>query len=158
IFGSDPHQLAELGKQAAAKLDGIPDLVDVFNGVEGEVPSLEEQVDPVAAARVGTTPQQLAGELEVLLAGRVAARVRVEDRTIGVRVRLPDEQRFDPAKISDVPLALAGGQVVRLGALATPARPLGPATLLRENQRPMILMTGSLRGGGSGADLGGVTA
>ena len=48
---------------------------------------------------LGKTAGDVASDLDVALAGRVVARVRVEDRSIGVRVRLPDELRFDPEKV-----------------------------------------------------------
>jgi multidrug efflux pump subunit AcrB len=156
IFGSDLHELAELGRAAAAKLDGVPNMVDLFNGVEGEVPTLQTSVLPVPAAALGASPQQIATDLEVALAGRVAGQVRREDRTIGVRVRFPDEVRFDPAHIQNMSLAYGGSAgPVPLTAVAKIERPVGPSLLLRENQRQMILMTAALSGGA--ADLGAAT-
>jgi multidrug efflux pump subunit AcrB len=153
IFGPDQQVLTALATKAAARIRDVPDFEDFFDGVEGEVPTLRADVDQLAAARLGATPEQVSRELEASLAGRVVAQVRVRDRRIGVRVRMPDAVRFDPAAIESLPLAF-GGRIVPLSAVARLSRPLGPSVLLRESLSPVVKLTSGLR---PGADLGGVT-
>ncbi len=147
---NDRATLAALAKQAAAKLATLDSLDDLVDGVEGEVPSLTAEVNPTAAAALELSAASIAADLEVALAGRVAARVRQGDRTYGVRVRLPDAVRFDPARIAQIPLA-AHGATIALAAVAQVSQPIGPAALLRENQRPVVILSAGVRG----ADLDG---
>jgi multidrug efflux pump subunit AcrB len=153
IFGPDQRVLTELATKAAARISDIPDLEDFFDGVEGDVPTLRADVDPLAAARLGATPEAISRELEASLAGKVVAQVRVRDRRLGVRVRLPDAVRFDPGAIAALPLAF-GDRIVPLSAVAKLSRPVGPSVLLRESLSPVVKLTSGLR---LGADLGGVT-
>ena len=153
IFGADHQVLVDKAKAVAERIGDVPDLVDLFNGVEGEVPALAAVVLPAAAA-FGVTAQTLAADLDVVLAGKVAGHVLAGDRSIGIRVRMPDDVRYDPQRIARVPLATGQAGSVPLDALADLGRPVGPAVLQRENQRPVVIIDAAIRGG----DLGGVTA
>jgi multidrug efflux pump subunit AcrB len=152
IFGDDQRVLAAKAKEAASRIAGVPDLVDLFNGVEGEAPAFAAVVAPAAAAVLGVTPQALAADLGVVLAGRIAGRIRIGDRAIGIRVRMPDEVRFNPERLAPMPLAYGASGAVPLGAVATLSRPIGPTVLKRENQRPVVILDAGIRGG----DVGGV--
>ena len=153
IFGPDQHTLEQLATQAAARVQDLPALDDFFNGVEGSVPVLRADVRPAAAQRLGVTPGQIIDDLDVALAGRVAAHVRLGDRNLGVRVRMPDAIRFDPDAIATLPLAY-GGTSVPLQAVATLSRPVGPSVLTRENLSQVVIMTAAVK---PDADLGAAT-
>ena len=58
-----------------------------------------------------------------------------------VRVRLPDRDRFDPARLGTTLIRAPTGALVPLAAVAQPERANGQATLLRENLRQMALVT-----------------
>ncbi len=146
IFGADQRVLEELAQAAADRLADVPELEDLASGVEGNIPVLRADVDAAAAARLGLSPGQVIDDLEVALAGRVAAQVRVGDRTLGVRARFPDRVRFDPDAIANLPLAY-GGTVLPLSAVARLTRPLGPVALSRENLRQVIILTAAVRPG-----------
>jgi multidrug efflux pump subunit AcrB len=153
LFGPEQRLLEETARAAAARLEDLGDLDDLFSGVEGSVPVLRTDIDPAAAARLGVSPGEVIDDLEVALAGRVAAQVRVGDRSLGVRVRSPDSVRFDPAAIAALPLAY-GEAVVPLSALARISRPIGPVELARENLSRVVILTAAVR---PGADLAGAT-
>jgi Cu/Ag efflux pump CusA len=126
IFGPDQATLERLARLAAARIEDTPGLEDFFDGVEGSVPVLRAEIDPTRAARVGVSPADVQGDLEVALAGRVASQVRLGDRAVGVRVHAPDAVRFDPEAIAGFPLAY-GGTTVPLRAVARLSRPVSPA-------------------------------
>jgi multidrug efflux pump subunit AcrB len=102
------------------------------------VPTLRTEIDPLATARLGVSASDISSDLEVALAGRVAARVRVNNYNIGVRVRMPDALRFDPDAVASLPLAL-GDTTVPLSAVAHTARSIGPSVILHENLSPVII-------------------
>jgi CzcA family heavy metal efflux pump len=153
IFGPDQRVLERTARQVAKRIEGLPALEDLFDGVEGNVPVLRVDVDPGAARKLGVTPAEIAADLEVALGGRVATQVRVGDRNIGLRVRMPDGERFNTRSIETMPLAY-GGAVVPLSAVARVSRPVGPSVLLRENLSPVIMVTAAIRPDADLADTG----
>ncbi len=74
------------------KIDGVVDVV----GVQQGNPEVTWTVDPVAAGRYGLTVEQVSDQMAGNWLGEVATDLRLADRTIPVRVRLPDSFRFDP--------------------------------------------------------------
>jgi len=152
ILGPDPAQLDLLAHRVAERIGELPDLEDFFDGIEGAVPTLRADVDPRATQRLGITPADVREDLAVAIAGREVSQVRVDNQSVGVRVRGPDRIRFDPQAIAAMPLAV-GDAVVPLWSLAHVAKQSGPSVLRRENGSPVVLLTAGVR---HGADLGAV--
>jgi multidrug efflux pump subunit AcrB len=86
--------------------------------------------------------------------GEVATDLRLPDRTIPVRVRLPDAYRFDLHTLGSTLIRGSDGQLVPVSAVATMERVNGQGELLRENLRPMSVVSGRLEG----RDLGSAVA
>src|SRR6185295_16855860 len=87
------------------------------------------------------------------LLGADAGEVRLEDRSIGVRVRAPDSVRYNPNRLRTLPIvSTQTGATVPLGTLATFEPTETRAELLREDQQQMIAMTADV----SGRSLGSV--
>ena len=147
VFGPDPEVRAQLATKIGQRLHDLPELDDVFDGVEGSVPVLRVDVDAPAARLLGVDPGQIIDDLEVSLGGRVAASARLGDQRVGVRVRMPDDTRFDPDRIAELVLPY-GGKAVMLGALAKLTRPVGPAVLARENLAPVVIASAAVQPGG----------
>jgi len=154
VFGPDQRVLEQIAREIAARIEDLDELDDLFDGVEGNVPVLRADVRPGVAQRLGVTPGRIVDDLDVSLAGRVVAQVRSGDQSYGVRVRMPDDVRFDPDAIAGLRLAY-GGTTVPLSAVAAVSRPVGPSVLLRENLSPVVMVTAATR---PGADLAGVNA
>ena len=53
-------------------------------------PEVTWNIDPVAAGRVGLTVEQVADQMSASWLGEVATDLRLLDRRVPVRVRLPD--------------------------------------------------------------------
>ncbi len=153
IFGDDPDRLAELAEPVEDMLKKVVGVVDVV-GVQRGNPEVTWAIDPVIAGRYGLTVQQVASQMSANWLGDVATELRLADRTIPVRVRLPDSFRFDPAKVQTTQIRGADGKAFPLSAVATPNRTNGQGELLRENLRPMAVVSGRLED----RDLGGAVA
>jgi multidrug efflux pump subunit AcrB len=80
--------------------------------------------------------------------------LRLPDRQVPVRVRLPDSFRFDPTRLPDTLVRTGGGKLVPVSFVAHPTRSNGQSELLRENLRSMASITGRLEG----RDLGSAVA
>jgi multidrug efflux pump subunit AcrB len=141
LFGSDYGVLRDLARKVAARVRDIPGLVDLYPGFEDESPELRFRVDPAQAARFGRTAADVAADLEASLRGTIAAVFRRADRPINVRVRYPDEVRFDPARVASLALAYGPSGAVPVSALAPPERAAVPTLLVRESLRPVVIVT-----------------
>src|SRR5262249_56643406 len=87
------------------------------------------------------------------VAGREVAQVLRTERTIGVRLRYPDDIRYDAEALARSPIAY-GPRALPLGQVVAFDRPLAPAVLRRDGLRSAVLMTAATRSG----DLGGAEA
>ena len=153
VLGDDPRTLEGYAELAGEKLEKLPQLVDFFDGREGQTPILEARSVPAQLARLGLDPQAVGADLSIALAGREVAQVLLPERTIGVRLRYPDDIRYDAEALARSPIAY-GPRALPLGQVVAFDRPLAPAVLRRDGLRSAVLMTASTRSG----DLGGAEA
>jgi multidrug efflux pump subunit AcrB len=147
LFGQDLAQLEAYGTALGQKLESVQGLEDLFNGVSEPSAELAMSVASAEANRVGLTPEQVSTAVSGALLGVQAGEVRLEDRSVAVRVRAPDSVRFNPRLLGSIPiLAPQTGSPVPLASLAsfTPGETRG--RLLRENQQQLIVMTADLSG------------
>jgi CzcA family heavy metal efflux pump len=143
VFGDDQKQLGEISDQIQTRLEKIAGVVDLV-GLEEGGPESTWTVDPLAAARIGLTPDEVATQLSDAWLGTVATDLRLHDRTIPVRVRYPDAQRFDPERLADTTVRGKDGQLTPASSLVTIEDGPGDPELMRENLRQMALVTARL--------------
>jgi len=153
ILGDNPRTLESYAELAGDKLEKLPQLADFFNGREGQTPILDARSLPAQLARLGVDAQAVGADLSIALAGREVAQVLRPERTIGVRLRYPDDVRYDAEALARSPIAY-GPRALPLGQVVAFDRPLAPAVLRRDGLRSAVLMTASTRSG----DLGGAEA
>lgn len=159
LYGPEPERVRALAEQIAPQIEPIEGIEDFFGGVDGAAPVLRFRVDPVATGQLGRTVGSVADLLEQTVRGAVVAVMPWRDRQIDVRVRAPDAVRTDPAALAALPL-LTGRPDAPVTTLAAVARPVvedGPASVLREDQRPVVVITGAIEGGDLGAVMGQVS-
>jgi multidrug efflux pump subunit AcrB len=153
IFGDDPEVLASLSPPVEEMLGKISGVVDIV-GMQRGNPEVTWEVDSVEAARLGLTVEDVSNQLAAAWLGQVATDLRLADRMIPVRVRLPDATRFDPTKLPDTLLRTSDGKLVPVRVVAHLKRANGQSELLRENLRSMASITARLEG----RDLGSAVA
>jgi multidrug efflux pump subunit AcrB len=78
------------------------------------------------------------------LLGIDATDLRRADRLIPIRIRYPNQFRFEEQNIRQFPVLTANKQIVPLESLATITRDRGANELLRENQRLLVTLTARL--------------
>ena len=153
IFGDDPDRLAELAEPVEHMMNGVDGVVDVV-GVQRGNPEVTWAIDPMAAGRYGLNAAQVSNQMAGNWLGDVATDLRLADRTIPVRVRLPDSFRLDPNRLAETLIRTADGKPIPVSAVATMKRANGQGELGRENLRAMAVVSGRLEG----RDLGGAVA
>lgn len=154
LFGDDLKILQRTATELGDKIEKISGVVELYNGVSEGSPELVARIDPVRAGRAGLTVQAISTQLNDALLGKRVTQIREGDRLVGVRVRLPDDTRFDFAKINNVPITTPSGLTQPLSAFADIQREAGQSQLIRQDQRQMVAITAGL----SGRGLGSVTA
>lgn len=150
IFGDDTEKLetlAEPVEEMLGKVDGVVDVV----GMQRGNPEITWVVDPVAAGRFGLTVEAVGQQLAAAWLGDVPTDLRLLDRRIPVRVRLPDDVRFDPTRTAQTLIRSSDGKLIPLATVAHMTRSNGQSELLRENLRSVAVVSGHLEG----RDLGG---
>ncbi|MDP9268899.1 MAG: efflux RND transporter permease subunit [Acidobacteriota bacterium] len=143
IFGSDSSTLNHAADEIGPQIEKIAGVVD-FKGPRRGNPELLINVDPALAAHVGLTVDQVAQQLRAGLLGDSPTDYRMSDRLIPIRVRYPDDFRFQEQNVRQFPIVTPTKQTVRLESIATVARDRGQNELLRENQRLMVVLTARL--------------
>jgi multidrug efflux pump subunit AcrB len=151
LFGNDLQVLQRTAAELGKRVERIPGVVELYNGVSLGSPELVARIDPVRAGRAGLTVQAISTQLSDALLGKRVTQIREGDRLVGVRVRLPDETRFDFARISNVPITVPNGFTQPLAAFADIQREAGQSELVRQDQRQMVAITAGLSGRGLGS-------
>jgi CzcA family heavy metal efflux pump len=145
IFGNDSQRLAELAEPVEDMLNKVQGVVDVV-GVQKGNPEVTWTIDPIAAERYGLTVAQVSDQLAGNWLGEVATDLRLADRRVPVRVRLPDTYRFDPNWLPQTLIRSSEGKPIPVSEVAHMEHANGQGELKRENLRLMASITGRLEG------------
>jgi CzcA family heavy metal efflux pump len=152
LFGQDLAQLEAYGEKLGQKLEPVEGLEDLFNGVSEPSAEMSMTVAGAEANRVGLTAEEVSANVSAALLGVSAGDVRLDDRSVAVRVRAPDSVRFNPRLLGSLPIHSSETQAtVPLASLATFTPGEARGELLRENQQQLIVMTADLSGRSLGA-------
>ncbi len=145
LFGADLVALEAYGTQLDSAMTKIAGIEDLYSGVSEPTAEIAMTINAAEANRAGLTPAAVSDAVGGALLGVEAGEVRLDDRSVGVRVRAPDSVRFNPALLASLPLVgREHGGPVPLGSLAHFTSMDARAELLRENQQQMIMMTAEL--------------
>ena len=142
LFGTQLDTLERYATALAPKLQAVDGVEDLNTGVSQPASEMHLQVSFAEANRVGLDPQEVANEVSGALLGASAGELRLEDHTIGVRVRAPDAFRHAPASLDVLPIHNpATHGTTPLSSIATATPTVSRAEYRRENQQQMIALT-----------------
>ncbi len=142
LFGSDLNALEAYATKVEAGMTKVEGIEDFFSGVVEQAPELLMHINNAEANRLGLTPDQVSGAVSGALLGVPASQVRLQDRSIAVRVRAPDAVRHDALRLGALPVVIpASRSTAPLSALATFEPTQSRSAFTRENQQQMITMT-----------------
>jgi len=157
LFSQDPKLLATWAPKVADKIKKIKQVADVKDGIENTVSgsAITINVDPVAAARVGFTPQEIELDASAILQGEPATTpVVVGDRSYTIRIRFPANARESLEQIRNTMITSnSTGKSATLGSLATFQDEAGQTEIIRENLQRRVAVTGRFEGVSLGAGI-----
>jgi CzcA family heavy metal efflux pump len=147
LFGSDLDALEAYAKSVEPEMSKVEGIEDFYDGVAEPAPELLMHINGAETNRVGLTPEQVGAAVNGALLGVPAGAVRLQDRSIGVRVRAPDAVRSDALRLGALPVTIPSSRTTApLSALATFEATEARSAFTRENQQQMITMTGDVTG------------
>jgi CzcA family heavy metal efflux pump len=149
LFCQDPAVLNQWAPAVADAIKKIPGVVDVLNGIENTIsgPARVFNVDPVAVARAGFTPQEVEVDTSAILQGEPATTpVVVNDRSYTIRVRFPQENAQTIQSIQNTLLVSGTGKTATLGTLTNMVEIPGQNEIRRENLQLDVQVTARFEG------------
>src|SRR5438552_10680013 len=152
LFAEDGKLLNETALRVADAIGKVHGVVDVL-GVEDTIsgPSVTYQVNPIAAARSGFSPNEVSTDaLAILQGARATTPVVRDDRAYTIRIRFPQENRATLERMNNTLLVSSTGKTATLGALAAVSQTPGETEIRRENLQRLVAVTARLEG----TDLG----
>jgi multidrug efflux pump subunit AcrB len=153
VFSNDTAALNQLGPRIGDAIGKIKGVVDVQNGIENTIsgPATNFQVDPVVAARLGFTPEEVSQDATAILDGIATADPLISNgRPYTVRVRLGDDSRASLEAIQNTVFNSSSGHTATLGSLASIEQLPPQNEVLKENLQRLVVVTAQLEG----SDLG----
>jgi multidrug efflux pump subunit AcrB len=143
VFHPDLATAERAARMVAKAVEPVPGLVDLFDGVQGTIPEVRVDLDPIRVSRLGLTIADAADQTRGALFGAPAGAIRESDRLIPIRVRLADADRFAPEIVRTLPIVGPDGWAP-LGDLGAVRDTADAAELTRENLRPVVRVTGAI--------------
>jgi CzcA family heavy metal efflux pump len=149
LFAQDPALLNQWAPAVADAIKKIPGVVDILNGIENTIsgPARVFNVDPVAVARAGFTPQEVEVDTSAILQGEPATTpVVVNDRSYTIRVRFPQQNGQTLQSIQNTLLVSGTGKTATLGTLTSMVEIPGQNEIRRENLQRDVQVTARFEG------------
>ena len=153
VSGPDLERLRPYAADLVQALEDVPGLTGVQSNADVRLAELHLLVDDTSALRAGLSSLAVGNEVRRAVVGQITGRIRSAQELVNIRVMMQENDRNTIEALQNLPLE-AGGQLVPLSEVAEVTSGFGPATIIREDQRPSIELTGQIEG----RDIGSVLA
>ncbi|MHB1075263.1 efflux RND transporter permease subunit [Thiobacillus sp.] len=149
LISGDFEALKTASVEVEKRLEALPQIEDVDSNLELRNPELRVTLDPLEAARLGITSQQVQQALYDALGGRRISEIYGTSDQYVVSVKALPEAQLDPAVIGQLPLKTAAGGITRLDAVARVDPGVGPIAVYHYGQQPAVTLSFNLAPGAS---------
>ncbi|WP_296895479.1 efflux RND transporter permease subunit [Thiobacillus sp.] len=147
LISGDFEALKTASVEVEKRLEALPQIEDVDSNLELRNPELRVTFDPLEAARLGITSQQVQQTLYDALGGRRISEIYGTSDQYVVSVKALPEAQLDPAVIGQLPLKTAAGGITRLDAVARVDPGVGPIAVYHYGQQPAVTLSFNLAPG-----------
>ena len=152
VFGDDMDVLRRLATEVLRVISPVRGIARAFVDRAGQVPQLQIAIDRARAARYGLNVADVEDVIETELGGKTATELWEGERKFNVVVRLGEDERRDPAAISNVLVDTPSGLRVPLSEVATLVVGSGSMNIARENGSRVAAIAVFIQG----RDMGGI--
>ena len=149
LISGDFEALKTTSAEVEKRLEALPQIEDVYSNLELRNPELRVTLDPLEAARLGITSEQVQQTLYDALGGRRISEIYGTSDQYVVSVKALPEAQLDPAVIGQLPLRTAAGGITRLDAVARVDPGVGPIAVYHYGQQPAVTLSFNLAPGAS---------
>jgi CzcA family heavy metal efflux pump len=146
LFSEDQALLRRKSAEIADAIQQVPGVVDVFDGIVISGSSFVIRVDAAKAAIAGFSVQDILGQVQNIMEGRVDSKIQMGERVIGVKVRFPDAFRHDLVSLESLALTNPQGKLVPIRTIATLERSVGETEITRDQLQQMVAVTARIEG------------
>ena len=150
LYGEDQKVLVEQANALVDQMANIHGLVDTKSEAIEAGPEVTLKLDESMIGRLGLTTSEVNRQANAALYGTIATQALVGDRSVAVRVRLPQTVRQNPDALRDIPIRASNGGLYPLSTLGVIETIPGATQTAREDQRRIVAVTAQLEG----VDLG----
>jgi CzcA family heavy metal efflux pump len=146
IFGQDLTQLHREAPQIAARLEKIPGVIEVLDGLRIAGDALDVVIDPVRAAMEGLDADSIAKQLSILIGGNHVGVIQSGEKLVGIRLWSPQDLRARVESLSNLQLRAPDGHMVAVRRVADVRIVAGQPQIVREDLEQMVAVTARLEG------------
>ncbi|MEA3030700.1 MAG: hypothetical protein QOG13_2025 [Sphingomonadales bacterium] len=146
LFSGNPAELDAAARSVAAAIGRVTGVVEVVDGMRVAGDALTIHIRPGALAQHGLDAESVASQVEALVGGTAATRIRAGEQLLDVRVRAPADIRQRAEQIARLPLTAPDGHSLVVGQIADVQVRAGQQQLTREDLAPFVAVTARLEG------------
>ncbi|WP_340121362.1 efflux RND transporter permease subunit [Methylobacter svalbardensis] len=154
LYSNDGQLLKELATKVALKLEKIPGVVDLNNGVIPAGDALNIRVLRDKAALEGLSPDAVTQTLNNYLKGTITTQLQEGPKMVNLRVWIPRAERSTIRALDNLRMRSPDGHWVPLKRIAKISTETGQAQIARDNLKRMVAVTARI----SGRDMGSTVA
>jgi hydrophobic/amphiphilic exporter-1 (mainly G- bacteria), HAE1 family len=148
LYGPDLNRLSDYALKLNARLQALPQFVDVKARVNLGNPELRVNVDRQRAADLGVRVASLAGALRLMVSGEdEITSYRENTERYPVKIRVREEQRNDVEAVSGLMVPSTTGALVRIDNVAKLERGTGPTSIMRLDRQFSVGVSADIRPG-----------
>jgi hydrophobe/amphiphile efflux-1 (HAE1) family protein len=150
LVGDDPALTERTGRQMLNEMRGLKEIRSPR--INGDIPRPEIVVHPRLdiAAQLGVSVQSISETIRIATLGDLpqnGAKFALSDRTIPIRVSLPEKSRSDLTTLENLPVPTSSGASVPLKSVADLSFGQGPSSVRRYNQSRRLYLDADLAPG-----------
>jgi multidrug efflux pump subunit AcrB len=153
LFSSDRTLLDATAGRVGAAIGRVPGVVEVNDGLRVAGDALSVRIRPGALAQHGLDADAVASQIEALVGGTAATRIRAGEQLLDVRVRAAADIRQRAEQIVRLPLTAPDGHGLTVGQIADVRVQAGQQQLTREDLAPFVAVTARLEGRDLGSTM-----
>jgi len=153
LYSTDQAWLEQKAPEVAARLERIPGVVDLFDGLVYTGPTISLRTRPADARRYGLTADDIANAANTAMLGQTASSVLEGDRVVDIRVKVDSARIRTLAQIEDLPIRTPAGFLVKLSQVVDVVEEPGQFELRREDARQDVAVTARLEGRDMGSAM-----